>query len=69
MSRRMTEQERQGFLAEPRVAMLSVASDSDRPLLTVPLWYGYQSGGNISFFTGTHGRKARKTGLIQKAAY
>jgi hypothetical protein len=63
----MTEQERQGFLAEPRVAVLSVASDSDRPLLTVPLWYGYQPGGNISFFTGTQGRKARKTGLIQKA--
>jgi len=63
----MTEQERQQFLAEPRVGVLSVASDSDRPPLTVPLWYGYQPGGNISFFTGTQGRKARKTGLIQKA--
>ena len=69
MPRQMTEQERQQFLAEPRVGVLSVASDSDRPPLTVPLWYGYQPGGNISFFTGTHGRKARKTGLIQKAAY
>jgi len=67
MPRQMTEQERQQFLAEPRVGVLSVASDSDRPPLTVPLWYGYQPGGNISFFTGTQGRKARKTGLIQKA--
>ena len=47
--------------------MLSVASDDDRPPLTVPVWYGYRPGSNISFFTGTQGRKARKTGLIRKA--
>ena len=67
MPRQMTEQERQEFLAEPRVAVLSVATDNDRPPLTVPLWYGYEPGGNISFFTGTQGRKARKTRLIQRA--
>lgn len=67
MTRQMTEQERQDFLAEPRVGVLSVASDSDRPPLTVPLWYGYKPGGNVSFFTGTQGRKARKSGLIEKA--
>jgi uncharacterized protein len=67
MTRRMTEQERQEFLAEPRVGVVSVASDDDRPPLTVPVWYGYKPGGNISFFTGTQGRKARKTGLIEKA--
>jgi nitroimidazol reductase NimA-like FMN-containing flavoprotein (pyridoxamine 5'-phosphate oxidase superfamily) len=65
--RQMTEQERQEFLAEPRVGVLSVASDDDRPPLTVPLWYGYRPGGNITFFTGTQGRKARKTRLIEKA--
>lgn len=67
MPRQMTEQERQEFLAEPRVAVLSVASDDDRPPLTVPLWYGYQPGGDVSFFTGTQGRKARKATLIQRA--
>ena len=67
MPRPLTEQERQEFLAEPHVAVLSVASDTDRPPLTVPLWYGYQPGGYLSFFTGTQGRKARKTRLIQKA--
>src|SRR5438874_11348730 len=67
MPRPLTEQERQEFLAEPHIAVLSVASDTDRPPLTVPLWYGYQPGGHISFFTGTQGRKARKTRLIQKA--
>jgi nitroimidazol reductase NimA-like FMN-containing flavoprotein (pyridoxamine 5'-phosphate oxidase superfamily) len=67
MPRRMTEKERQEFLAEPRVGVLSVASDDGRPPLTVPVWYGYRPGGNLSFFTGTQGRKARKTRLIEKA--
>lgn len=67
MPRPMTEKERQEFLAEPHIGVLSVASDTGRPPLTVPIWYGYQPGGNISFFTGTQGRRARKTRLIQKA--
>lgn len=67
MPKQLTEQERQAFLAEPHVGVLSVAGDGDRPPLTVPLWYGYQPGGNITFFTGTQGTKARKTRLIQRA--
>ena len=67
MPRPLTEQERQEFLADVHVAVLSVASDDGRPPLTVPVWYGYLPGGNISFFTGTQGRKTRKTRLIQKA--
>lgn len=67
MPKHLTEHERQAFLAEPHVGVLSVASDDGRPPLTVPLWYGYQPGGNITFFTGTQGNKARKTRLIQGA--
>lgn len=65
MPRQLTERERQEFLAEPHIGVLSVASDDDRPPLTVPVWYGYRPGGNVSFFTGTQGRKARKIKLIQ----
>lgn len=67
MPRPMTEGEHQAFLAEPRVGVPSDASDDDRPPLTVPVWYGYEPGGDITFFTGTQGRKARKACLIQKA--
>ena len=67
MPKQMTRREREEFLAAPRVGVLSVASDDDRPPLTVPLWYGYEPGGDISFFTGTQGRRARKTGLIERA--
>ena len=67
MPRQLTEPERQAFLAEPHVGVLSVARDAGRPPLTVPIWYGYQPGGNVTFFTGTQGRKARKTELIERA--
>jgi nitroimidazol reductase NimA-like FMN-containing flavoprotein (pyridoxamine 5'-phosphate oxidase superfamily) len=63
----MTEQQREAFLAEARVGVLSVASDDGRPPLIVPVWFAYQPGGELTFFTGTQGRKARKTGLIEQA--
>jgi hypothetical protein len=67
MPRPLTEPEREAFLAALHVATLSVASDSDRPPLTVPIWYHYQPGGAVTFFTGSHGQKARKSRLIEKA--
>ena len=67
MPRQLTERERQEFLAEPHIGVLSVASDDDRPPLTVPVWYGYRPGGNVSFFTGTQGSRARKIKLIQES--
>lgn len=63
----LTQQEREAFLAEPHIAVLSVHSENERPPLTVPVWYGYQPRGNVTFFTGTMGRKARKTQLIEEA--
>lgn len=67
MPRTLSEQERDALLAEPHVAVLSVASGDGRPPLTVPVWYGYQPGSAITFFTETMGRKARKTDLIRQA--
>src|SRR5215218_7186177 len=67
MPRQMTEKERQQFLAEPRIGVLSVARGGDRPPHTTPVWYGYKPGGSITFFTGTQGRKSRKAGFIEMA--
>jgi uncharacterized protein len=67
MPRPLTKQEREAFLADIHVATLSVASDSDRPPLTIPVWYHYQPGGNVTFFTNTQGSKTRKVRLIEKA--
>ena len=67
MPRPMTETEREEFLAETRVAVVSVAGEDGRPPHAVPVWYGYEPGGNLSFFTGTQGRRARKSELIERA--
>lgn len=63
----MSDDERDAFMAEPYIAVLSVASDDGRPPHTVPLFYGYEPGGNLTFYTQTHGRIARKTRLIEAA--
>ncbi len=67
MPRPLTEEERQQFLADKHVAIMSVESDGGRPPLTISVWYAYQPGGNVIFFTGTQGSETRKTGLIEKA--
>jgi hypothetical protein len=58
--------ERDAFLDEPHIGVLSVADDGGRPPLTVPVWYAHVDG-HFTFFTGTQGRRARKTDLIEKA--
>lgn len=65
--RPMNEQERQEFLAEPRIAVLSIARGAGRPPHTTPVWYAYEPGGDITFFTGTQGRRSRKAGLVREA--
>ena len=67
MPRRMTEAEREAFLAEPRTAIVSVASGGDRPPLAVPVHYAYEPGGDITFFTNTERRTSRKSELIARA--
>ena len=67
MPRALTADEREQFLAEPRIGVLSVTAEDGRPPLTVPVWHAYQPGGDLTFFTGTQGRTARKVKLLEKA--
>ncbi len=53
----MSRRDREAFLAEPRVGVVSVA-DGDRGPITVPIWYAYEPGGVLRFTTGGHTRKA-----------
>ena len=64
---RLTKDEREAFLAEPHCGVVSVTRDDGRPPLTVPVWYGYEPGGNLTFFSGTEGRASQKTALIERA--
>ena len=60
----MTHAERQAFLADTHVAVVSIADGARAPLV-VPVWYAYEPGGDLRFVTGGASRKAR---LIRKAA-
>jgi PPOX class probable F420-dependent enzyme len=59
VSTRMSQSEREEFLAGVHVAVLSVAAGDDRGPLTVPVWYSYQPGGVVSISTDRDSRKAR----------
>jgi PPOX class probable F420-dependent enzyme len=59
----MTRPEREAFLAETHVAVVSIAEPGRGPL-AVPVWYAYEPGGDVRFVTGPRSRKAR---LIERA--
>lgn len=61
MSTVMTKDEREQFLADLHVGVVSVA-DGERGPMTVPIWYLYEPGGEITIITPPDSRKGR---LIQ----
>ncbi len=58
MSFQMTEEERQDFLAQVHVGVLSLNEDGRGPL-TAPVWYDYELGGELWFLTGRDSKKGR----------
>jgi hypothetical protein len=67
MSQPMTRAEREAFLAQPRVAILSIA-EAGRGPLAVPVWYLYEPGGDVRFWTAGSSRKARLLLLARRAS-
>ena len=63
MSLTMTKQERERFLADLHVGIISIPEEGRGPL-TVPIWYSYEPGGELRVVTG---RTSRKAQLLQRA--
>jgi nitroimidazol reductase NimA-like FMN-containing flavoprotein (pyridoxamine 5'-phosphate oxidase superfamily) len=63
MSLTMTRAERERFLAEVHVGVISIAEPGRGPL-TVPIWYGYVPGGELWIVTERASRKGR---LLEQA--
>ena len=61
----MTRAEREKFLAAVRVGVLSIA-DGARGPLTVPVWYGYEPGGDVWFVTDRDSRKGQRLLLVDR---
>ncbi len=53
----MSKAEREAFLAGLHVGVVSVG-EAGRGPLAVPVWYGYEPGGDLWFLTGRSTRKA-----------
>ncbi len=58
MSLAMTRSEREAFLAGVHVGVLSIAEEGRGPL-SVPIWYGYEPGGELRLVTERGSRKGR----------
>jgi len=58
MSLTMTKEEREVFLADVHVGVISVADDDHGPL-TVPVWYSYEPGGEVRIITARRSRKGK----------
>jgi nitroimidazol reductase NimA-like FMN-containing flavoprotein (pyridoxamine 5'-phosphate oxidase superfamily) len=54
----MTRAEREAFLAGVHVGVISLA-DGARGPLTVPIWYGYEPGGEVWIVTERDSRKGK----------
>ncbi len=63
MSFAMTKDEREAFLAALHVGIISIAQGARAPL-TVPIWYAYTPGGEVTIMTG---RESRKAALLAQA--
>lgn len=59
----MTRTERERFLSDPHVGIISIPDEGRGPL-TVPVWYGYEPGGELRVVTARTSRKAR---LLERA--
>jgi len=54
----MSRAEREAFLSAVRVGVISIA-DGTRGPLTVPIWYGYEAGGDLWVVTDRESRKGK----------
>ena len=63
MSLKMTQAEREAFLADLHVGVISIAEEGRGPL-AAPIWYAYEPGGELWVLTGRSSRKGR---LLQEA--
>ena len=58
MSLAMSNEERETFLADVRIGILSL-EEAGRGPLAVPVWYDYEAGGDLWFVTDRDSKKGR----------
>jgi PPOX class probable F420-dependent enzyme len=64
---KMTEAERQEFLADLHVGVLGIER-TDGPPLVVPVWYSYEPGGDVEVLTSASSLKGRLAAVAGRAS-
>jgi PPOX class probable F420-dependent enzyme len=64
---RMTESEREHFLAGLHVGVLAIER-ADGPPLAVPVWYSYEPGGDVEVLTSASSLKGRLVAAAGRAS-
>ena len=64
---KMTESERQDFLAGLHVGVLGIERP-DGPPLVVPVWYSYEPGGDVEVLTSASSLKGRLAAAAGRAS-
>lgn len=64
----MSRTEREAFLADTHVGIVSIAHAGRGPL-TVPVWYRYEPGGAVRFATGATSHKVRLLRAAGRAGF
>jgi PPOX class probable F420-dependent enzyme len=64
---KMTESERQEFLAGLHVGVLAIER-ADGPPLAVPVWYSYEPGGDVEVLTSASSLKGRLAAAAGRAS-
>ena len=65
MSMKMSKDERERFLADLHVGVLSIARDGRGPL-TVPVWYDYTPDQGVWILTGPDSLKGRALAAVER---
>ncbi len=68
MSLSMTRAEREAFLADLHIGVISIADGEHGPL-TCPVWYVYEPGSEISLVTGKTSRKAAALRAVKRVSF
>ncbi len=68
MDTKMSIDERQKFLAETRVGIISIPEEGRGPL-SVPVWYNYTPGGEICIWTGIKTRRYKLLHSTQRISF
>jgi nitroimidazol reductase NimA-like FMN-containing flavoprotein (pyridoxamine 5'-phosphate oxidase superfamily) len=63
----MTREEREAFLADVHIGVLSIPEQNQGPL-TVPVWYAYTPGGEIHICTGQGTRKSKLLASVERVS-